>query len=296
MSEETVTTSVDRSEGGEGIAPKAAGEKDGGAKLRRSDLMRCFLTWETTSESCLSYERLMSLGFCHAMSPIINRLYRNKEKRVEALRRHMAFFNTENNWGAFIPGIVASMEEDMANGGATTPEAIENVKLGLMGPLAGIGDTMTQSLVRTIIMAVCVDMVRHGNFLGPVIAALCMAIYIAAIGYTMFSQGYRTGEKVLAKISDPAMTGKITNCLSILGLTIAGAMIMQNVSISTPLAFQVGESSVVIQDILNAIAPGILNLAFVIGSFFHLKRGGNIFRLMVILVAIAIVASLVGIL
>lgn len=290
MSEESITTTDERA------AAQSDGTGEGGTRLRRSDLMRSFLIWETTSESCLSYERLMSLGFCHAMSPIIRRLYHTKEERVEALRRHMAFFNTENNWGAFIPGLVASMEEDMANGGATTPEAIENVKLGLMGPLAGIGDTITQGLVRTIIMAVCVDLVQQGNFLGPWIALAAMAVYIFAVGYTLFTQGYRTGEKILSKISDPAMMGKITNCLSILGLTIAGAMIMQNVSISTPLVFQIADSTVVIQDILDAIAPGILNLAFVLGSFFYLKRGGNIFRLMGILVVIAIIASLLGIL
>lgn len=276
-----------------GEAP-AAGAPD--THLRKSDLMRSFLIWETTSESCLSYERLMSLGFCHAMTPIINRLYHTKEERAVALKRHMAFFNTENNWGAFIPGIVASMEEDMANGGATTPEAIENVKLGLMGPLAGIGDTITQGLVRTIILAICVDMVQQGNFFGPWLAVACLAVYIGGIGYTMFTQGYRTGEKILAKISDSAVMGKITNCLSILGLTIAGAMIMKNVGITTPLTFDVAGSSVVIQDILNSIAPGILNLGFVLGSFAYLKRGGNVFKLMVALIAIAIVASLVGVL
>ena len=79
-------------------------------KLTKRDLMRVFLLWETTSESCLSYERLMSLGFCHAMVPVINRLYDTKEERAEALKRHLVFFNTENNWGAFIPGMICYME------------------------------------------------------------------------------------------------------------------------------------------------------------------------------------------
>ena len=82
-------------------------------KLTKQDLVRTFILWETMTECCLSYERLMSLGFCHSMVPVINRLYGDdKEKRIEALRRHMLFFNTENNWGAFIPGLVCSMEED----------------------------------------------------------------------------------------------------------------------------------------------------------------------------------------
>ncbi len=76
--------------------------------LTKKDLIKTFILWETMTETCLSYERLMSLGFCHAMTPVINRLYSDdKEERIKALRRHMLFFNTENNWGAFIPGLVA---------------------------------------------------------------------------------------------------------------------------------------------------------------------------------------------
>lgn len=72
-------------------------------ELRRSDLMKSFMIWELTSEMCLSYERLMSLGFCHAMVPILKRLYPDKEDLAAGLTRHMAFFNTENQWGALIP-------------------------------------------------------------------------------------------------------------------------------------------------------------------------------------------------
>ena len=102
-------------------------------KLTKSDLIKTFLLWETQTEVCLSYERLMSLGFCISMSPVIKRLYDTKEERAEAMKRHLVFFNTENNWGAFIPGIVASMEEDRANGAPITDDLINNVKIGLMG-------------------------------------------------------------------------------------------------------------------------------------------------------------------
>ena len=127
--------------------------------LTKKDLIKTFILWETMTETCLSYERLMSLGFCHAMTPVINRLYSDdKEERIKALRRHMLFFNTENNWGAFIPGLVASMEEDYANGGNVSEDMIKNIKVGLMGPLAGIGDTVTQGLVKTVTLAIAVDM------------------------------------------------------------------------------------------------------------------------------------------
>lgn len=265
-------------------------------KLRRSDLLKCFLIWESTSESCLSYERLMSLGFCHAMVPIINRLYEKKEERAAALKRHLTFFNTENNWGAFIPGMICSMEEDYANGGNATPDMITNVKLGLMGPLAGIGDTITQGLVKTIALAIGVDMAVGGNPFGPIAYGLIFGIYLMAMGIVTFSQGYRVGQKVLTKITDQSIMQKITNSLSILGLTIAGAMMVNNVNIVTPLVIASGETTVVVQDLLNQIMPGLLSVITVVGTFVFLKKNVNVFKIMLGLFAISVVLSLVGLL
>ncbi|MEG0404248.1 PTS system mannose/fructose/sorbose family transporter subunit IID [Anaerorhabdus sp.] len=265
-------------------------------KLTRMDLLKCFLIWEGTSESCLSYERLMSLGFCHAMVPVINRLYDTKEERVEALRRHMVFFNTENNWGAFIPGIVCSMEEDKANGGNVDGEMINNIKIGLMGPLAGIGDTITQGLVKTVALAIGVDMAINGNPFGPIAYALIYGIYLMTMGIITFTQGYRLGQNVLGKITDQSIMKKITNSLSILGLTIAGAMIVNNVNILTPLTVTASGSTVVIQDLLNSIMPGLLSVLTVIGVFTFLKKNVNVFKIMSGLFAISIVFSLLGIL
>ncbi len=265
-------------------------------KLRRSDLLRCFLIWETTSESCLSYERLMSLGFCHAMTPIINRLYKSKEERVLALKRHMVFFNTENNWGAFIPGIVCSMEEEKANGGSISDEMINSVKIGLMGPLAGIGDTITQGLLKTVLLAIFVDMTLKGNIVAPFIYALLMGAYIAAMGYFTFFSGYRLGQNVLSKITDNSIMRKITNSLSILGLIIAGAMMVNNVSIKTPLAINVGQTSVVIQELLDSILPGMLSVIFVMLCFGLMKKNVSVFKIMIILFIVAVIGAFFGIL
>lgn len=203
-------------------------------KLTKKDLIHCFILWEGFTECCLSYERLMSLGFCHAMAPIINRLYGDdEEKRIAALKRHMLFFNTENNWGAFIPGLVASMEEDLANGGNVDEDMIKTVKVG---------------------------------------------------------------RSVLSKITDKKIMNKITDILSIIGLTIAGAMIANNVSITTPLQFTVSGSTVVIQDLFDQIMPKLLSAVAVLGVFNRLQKGISVFKIMLAMFAIAIVCSLIGIL
>nr|WP_072514710.1 PTS system mannose/fructose/sorbose family transporter subunit IID [Ndongobacter massiliensis] len=265
-------------------------------QLRKRDLLHSFLIWETTSESCLSYERLMSLGFCHAMTPIINRLYDSKEEKALALKRHMVFFNTENNWGAFIPGIVASMEEERANGAEITDETINSVKAGLMGPLAGIGDTITQGLLKTVLLAIFVDMTQKGNIVAPFIYALFMGIYIAGMGYFTFFSGYRLGQNMLNRITDNSIMRKITNSLSILGMTIAGAMMVNNVNIHTPVEIHINETSIVIQELLDSILPGILSVAFVMFCFALMKKNVSVFKIMVILFVVAVLAAIVGIL
>ncbi len=265
-------------------------------KLTKNDLIRSFMIWELTSESCLSYERLMSMGFCHAMTPIINRLYDDKEERVKALRRHMTFFNTENNWGAFIPGLVASMEEDMANGGSIDEDMIKNIKVGLMGPLAGIGDTITQGLVKTVALAVGVDMTLKGSALGPIIFCVLYGVYLMAMGIFTFTKGYTLGRSVLSKITDRKIMNKITDILSIIGLTIAGAMVANNVNITTPLQFTISDSTVVIQDLFNSILPGLLGVAAVSGVFLSLQKGVSVFKIMIVMFVIALIGSFIGIL
>lgn len=266
-------------------------------QLTKKDLIRCFAIWELTSESCLSYERLMSLGFCHAMVPVIERLYGdNKEEKIKALRRHMLFFNTENNWGAFIPGIVCSMEEDYANGGNVTEDMIKNIKVGLMGPLAGIGDTITQGLVKTIALAIGVDLLSQGNAFGPIAFVLIYGAYLMAMGIFTFTKGYTLGTSVLSKITDKKIMAKITDILSILGLTVAGAMIANNVVIATPLTFTVSGSTVVVQELLDAILPDLLGVIAVVNVFLGLKKGTSVLKIMMILFAVAVVCSLIGIL
>lgn len=192
-------------------------------KLTKKDLNKCWWIWELTSEMCLSYERLMSLGFCHAMVPIMKRLYGDdKEELSKGLTRHMSFFNTENQFGALIPGMVASIEEERANGAPYSDDMIDSLKVGLMGPLAGIGDTVTQGLVKTILLAICVDMGLKGNIIAPLIFFVLYTAYILGMGRFMFNTGYRLGRNAFSSVKDSNLIRKLTDCMSVLGMTVAG--------------------------------------------------------------------------
>lgn len=267
---------------------------DGKIHLRRTDLLKSFAIWELTSEMCLSYERLMSLGFCHAMTPILKRLYPEKQDLADGLSRHMAFFNTENQWGALIPGMVASMEEEKANGADYSDETINGLKIGLMGPMAGIGDTVTQGLVKTILLAIAVSMGLKGNVFGPIMFFAVYTAYILGMGYFMYFTGYKMGKKAFSSISDTTIISRLTDCMCILGLTVAGAMVASYVGITTAAQFTFGDTTVVLQEILDAIMPGLLSVGTVLGIYGLLRKNVPVVRIMAILAVIGLAGSMIG--
>lgn len=264
-------------------------------KLRKSDLMKSFAIWELTSEMCLSYERLMSLGFCHAMLPILKRLYPDKDDLADAMTRHMAFFNTENQFGALIPGMIASVEEERANGTDYSDEVINGLKIGLMGPLAGVGDTITQGLVKTILLAICVEMGLKGNVWGSIIFFVLYTAYILGVGYTMFFSGYKLGKNAFSKISDTSIVRKLTDCMGVLGMTVAGCMIANYVSIQTVATFTSGDTVIEIQALLDEIMPGILSVGTVFILYALIRKNVSVIKIMGVLVIIGILGAFIGI-
>lgn len=263
--------------------------------LRRSDLMKSFMIWELTSEMCLSYERLMSLGFCHAMVPILKRLYPNKQDLADGLTRHMAFFNTENQWGALIPGMIASIEEERANGAEYSDEVINGLKIGLMGPLAGVGDTITQGLVKTILLAIAVEMGLNGNVFGPIMFFVLYTAYILGMGYVMFFSGYKLGRNAFSKINDTSIIRKLTDCMGILGMTVAGCMIANYVSISTTATLSFSDTVVEIQPLLDQIMPGLLSVGTVLVLYALIRKNISVIKIMLILVVVGILGAVIGI-
>ena len=265
-------------------------------KLTKKDLNKCWWIWELTSEMCLSYERLMSLGFCHAMVPIMKKLYGDdKEELSKGLTRHMSFFNTENQFGALIPGMLASIEEERANGAPYSDEMIDSLKVGLMGPLAGIGDTVTQGLVKTILLAICVDMGLKGNIVAPLIFFVLYTAYILGMGRFMFNTGYRLGRNAFSSVKDSNLIRKLTDCMSVLGMTVAGCMISNYVGIETGLAFNFGETQVVLQDILNEIMPGLLSVAGVFILYGLTKKNVSVIKIIVGIAIVGILGAVIGV-
>ena len=255
------------------MANEVMNTTENGVKLQKKDLVGSWFRWVCFGQTCYNYERMQGMGFCHSMLPIIERLYPKKEDKAAAMQRHLTYYNTENNWGAAVAGIAASMEEQRANGAAIDDDAINGIKTSLMGPLAGIGDTVTQSLVKTIFAAIGCSLAMAGNVLGPVLFFLGMSAYALGLSYFLYFQGYNSGKTSVTNILRSGIVKSVSEALGALGMMVLGGMVAANIGITTPLAFTVGGSEIVLQPILNSILPQLLSLIVFLCTYRLVVKG-----------------------
>ena len=189
------------------------------------------------------------------------------------------------------------MEEKKARGENIPAEAITGIKTGLMGPMAGIGDSLIRSTLKSTILAIACTMALAGNVIGAFIPMLYPIIMIL-VGYYMLKLGYKVGRDAVTKILRSGMFSKVIHATSILGMFMMGALSSSYVKLKTPLSFQMENAAkpVVVQELLDGIVPGILPLAAVFGIYLYLSKGGQKYSALVwVLLAIAIVGSVLGI-
>ena len=200
-------------------------------KLQLSKSDRQKVWWRSQFlQGSWNYERMQNLGWAYSLIPAIKKLYTKKEDQAAALERHMEFFNTHPYVAAPIMGVTLALEEERANGAAIDDAAIQGVKIGMMGPLAGIGDPVFWFTVRPILGALGASLALTGNILGPLIFFIAWnAIRMAFLWYTQ-ELGYKAGSEITKDMSGGILQD-ITKGASILGMFILAVLVERWVSI-----------------------------------------------------------------
>ena len=189
-----------------------------------------------------NYERMQNGGWCYAMIPAIKKLYSSKEEQSAALKRHLEFYNTHPYVSAPIIGVTLALEEERANGAPVEDQAIQGVKVGMMGPLAGVGDPVFWFTVRPILGALGASMAMGGNIIGPLLFFVLWNVIRIAFLWVTQEFGYNVGTTIAKDLSG-GLLGKITEGASILGMFIIGALVQRWVSISfTPIVSTVTQA------------------------------------------------------
>lgn len=166
-------------------------------KLTKSDLFSMFVR-SNLQQASFNFERIHGLGFCYDMIPAIKRLYPLKEDQVAALKRHLVFFNTTPAVCGPVIGVTAAMEEARANGAEIDDGAINGIKVGLMGPLAGVGDPLVWGTLRPITAALGASLALSGNVLGPLLFFFIFNAVRLAMKWYGLQIGFNKGVNIVS--------------------------------------------------------------------------------------------------
>lgn len=269
-------------------------------KLNQKDIRSMFVrSWFLLGS--FNFERMQSIGFCVTLIPAIKKLYKNKEDQKAALKRHLEFFNTQPFIAAPIMGVTAAMEEQKANGVHIDDASISGVKVGLMGPLAGVGDPIFWGTLRPVLAALGASVALTGSIVGPLIFFIAFNVIRLATKWYGIKYGYEKGTEIVSDLGGNKLQ-KLTEGASILGLFVMGALVSKWTSINVPLVVakytaQDGKEVVTtVQSILDQLLPGLLPLLLTFLCMHLLKKKVNALLIIFGLFAVGILGYALGIL
>lgn len=235
--------------------------------------------WRSTFlQGSWNYERMQNGGWCFAMIPALKKLYTKKEEQADALHRNLEFFNTHPYVVSPILGVALAQEEQRAQGKAVS----QDVKIGMMGPLAGVADPVFWFTARPLLGALGASLAMEGSILGPLV--FFIGWNLMRIGFMWKSQemGYEKGEHISDDLAG-GLLQKATQMAGVVGMFAMGALVQRYVSIDIPL----------IQDQLDGLLPGLLGL---VATFICMKALKKNVSLIVLILAMFIIGVAIGLL
>jgi mannose/fructose/N-acetylgalactosamine-specific phosphotransferase system component IID/mannose/fructose/N-acetylgalactosamine-specific phosphotransferase system component IIC len=286
-----------KSQAGDGVQAVQAGDGAGELQFRltkkelRSACWR--VLWGHRISQCMEY--FYGTGTCLGLLPVLRKLYGHDDEQMkDALRRHLAPYISEMTWGHCILGVACAMEEQRANGAPITGESINAIKTGLMGPFAGLGDTLNYFIMSPIITAIFIGFAMQGSPVGLLSGPIVTTI-TQIIGYNTFMAGYRLGRDSLLDILRGGWIDKVMTGAGILGMMMMGALSASYVKLSSVVTFTISQKEFVVQSFFDQIVPGFLPFAILgLGYWFLNRKGGTYSKLMLIYLAIGLLGTVVG--
>lgn len=294
ISDKKNVTAAAEKTGGQSAA--CAGEQssapEGGPIVTKHDMFQASYRWLLASQVCWNYERMMSTGYLFAMLPFLKKRYgQDPEQLKSAMREHIQFFNTNPAMGHLILGADMAIEEKE---GLKAKEAVAGIKTGLMGPFAGVGDTIVGVLIPTVCGSIAAYMGLQGNPMGCLIW-ICVNLVVMAIRFSLIPFGYRQGAKLVGELS--GKLNAVTNAATVLGIMVVGALVPTVIKANVPFVFQSGDVTVKAQDVLNQIMPALVPACLVALVYWLLgKKGMNSTRAILLVLVVSVLLYNLGIL
>ncbi len=235
-------------------------------KVTTADLKKAAFRHNFTLQWSWNYERMQTLGFAYSMVPVLKKIYGTGHEFFQALQRHMVFYNTQPTMSSIIMGAACALEEQEQG------EVADSLKVALMGPFAGIGDTVVSILTRPIVGVFAASFALSGSYTG-VILMLLLGFFWYWTRTPLFWLGHREGINVATEVASGGRIQQITEIASIMGVTVIGGFVPSILaSVKTPLKFsqnvtgadgKVVSKVIEMSTILDSILPYMVPLALV---------------------------------
>lgn len=258
--------------------------------LTQQDLNKMF--WRTLAFPSGNAERHLAGSMLYVLSAAsIPKLFKTKEEISAAMKRHLMFYNVQPTLTALVMGSVAAMEEQIED-----KETIVAYKAGVMGPMAGIGDSIYWFTFRPIVMAIGASLALQGSIAGPIVAFVVWNIINMGTKYFYLNAGYKRGLALMEQLRG-GLIDKITKAAAVVGLMVMGTLMITFVSVKTTLSIPLKDAEpMMLQPSIDSIMPGLLNVVAVLLFMRLLKRGVNPALLLLIIIAASLLLRAVGIL
>lgn len=268
-------------------------------KLNKKDLINIFIRSNFLLGS-FNFERMQAIGFCVSLLPALRKVYKDdKPAMAAAMKRHLEFFNTQPFLATPIMGITAAMEEKKANGADISDQTISGVKVGLMGPLAGVGDPIFWGTLRPVLAALGAGIALTGSIMGPLIFFIVFNAIRLATNWYGVMYGYSKGTELVDEMGGNKMRF-LTEGSSVLGLLVMGALVAKWTTVNMPLVLSsytnsAGEQvTTTVQTILDSLMPGIVPLLMTFACMWLLHKNVNPLIIILGLFALGIVGYAIG--
>ena len=263
-------------------------------KLTKSDVRSAMLRSMCYQWQSFNYETMQSPGFAQMIAPSIEKIYEGDDELIsKKVEQYLStFYNTENTMGQIIHGAVLALEE---SGVENITDSAVALRTGLMGPFAGLGDSLFKVSSKVIFGSLAGYMALEGSIVGLILCIILCLVCNLFIRYFFFMEGYKQGVSFITTKQD--MIKGLTGAVTIMGLVVIGCMIPSTVKIKIPLTFAYGDATQSVQSILEAIFPYLLPVLVTFGVYKGLgSKKMTTVRMVWLIIIICIVLSFFGIL
>ncbi|MPQ43464.1 PTS system mannose/fructose/sorbose family transporter subunit IID [Clostridium tarantellae] len=246
-------------------------------------------------QSAFNYGNYQGVGYGNVILPALKKIYANNEDElVEAAIDNIDFFNSNPQTLPFITSIQLALLD-----AGETPDNARAIKMALMGPLSGIGDSFFQFGLAPLFSSIGAGLAAEGLIIGPILFFLGINASLIATKILTGYYGFKLGTNYIESLSEKMAS--ISRLASIVGITVVSGLAVSFVKITIPLKYVAtlpdgSVNEIAFQTILDKITPNLLPALFTLIIFYLVRnKKWNVYKLLALTLVIGMVGSVLGI-